>query len=153
MLLVLPVGKRSSGQDVLGLATPRARARVLGAILAAATSLGAYSQTAPAPPAGASAQVALGAQVYQEACALCHGKAGRDATVFPRPIWGPGHDIAKFGHAKGLFEYLQLMMPFDDPSKLNDSQKTAIVAYMLVRNGTLRPGANLPPGGDLSAIK
>lgn len=152
MLLVLPTGKRSSGQDVPGLATPRTRARVLGAVLTA-TALGAHSQTAPTPPAGASAQVALGAQVYQEACALCHGKAGRDATVFPRPIWGPGHDIAKFGHAKGLFEYLQLMMPFDDPSKLNDSQKTAIVAYMLVRNGTLRPGANLPLGGDLSAIK
>ena len=76
-----------------------------------------------------------------------------DTAIFPHPIWGPGHDIAKFGHAKGLFEYLQLMMPFDDPSKLNDSQKTAIVAYMLVQNGTLRPGANLPLGGDLSAIK
>jgi len=150
---VLQAREKSSGKEVLGPPRPRARARVLGVVLAAATSLGAHSQTAPAPPSGASAQVALGGKVYQEACALCHGKAGRDATVFPRPIWGPGHDIAKFGHAKGLFEYLQLMMPFDDPSKLNDSQKTAIVAYMLVRNGTLRPGATLQLGGDLSAIK
>lgn len=125
------------------------------AVLAGATCLaaGALAQTAPPPPVGASPQVALGAQLYQKTCALCHGVAGRDATVFPRPIWGPGHDIAKFGSAKGLFEYLQLLMPFDDPSKLDDAQKTAVVAYMLVRNGSLRPGVSLPTGGDPSPIR
>jgi mono/diheme cytochrome c family protein len=120
---------------------------------AASLAAGALAQTAPPPPARASPQVALGAQLYQKTCALCHGVAGRDATVFPRPIWGPGHDIAKFGSAKGLFEYLQLLMPFDDPSKLDDAQKTAVVAYMLVRNGSLRPGVSLPTGGDPSPIR
>lgn len=127
--------------------------RLVWVLGAASLAAGALAQTAPPPPAGASPQVALGAQLYQKTCALCHGVAGRDATVFPRPIWGPGHDIAKFGSAKGLFEYLQLLMPFDDPSKLDDAQKTAVVAYMLVRNGTLRPGVSLPTGGDPSPIR
>jgi cytochrome c len=112
----------------------------------------AVAQTA-LPPAGASAQVLQGARLYQENCALCHGVKGRDATVFPRPIWGPGHDIGKFGTAKGLFEYLQLLMPFDNPAKIDDAAKTAIVAYMLARNGNLKDGASIPPGGDQTAIK
>jgi|688.fasta_scaffold104470_4 cytochrome c len=145
--------KKPSERNRRGLPVPRSRTHALAALLAGVAALGAQAQTAPAPPPGASAQVVLGGKVYQEACALCHGQAGRDATVFPRPIWGPGHDIAKFGHAKGLFEYVQLLMPFDDPAKLNDSQKTAVVAYMLVRNGSLRPGVTLPTGGDLSSIK
>jgi cytochrome c len=111
------------------------------------------AQDAPAPPAGASSQVLQGARLYQENCALCHGPKGRDASVFPRPIWGPGHDIGKFGSAKGLFEYVQLLMPFDNPAKIDDAAKTAIVAYMLVRNGNLKPDATVPRGGDQTAIK
>lgn len=127
--------------------------RWLVALSTGLAGLAAHAQTPPPPPPGASAQVSQGAELYQKTCALCHGVAGRDATVFPRPIWGPGHDIAKFGHAKGLFEYVQLMMPFDDPTKLNDGQKTAVVAYMLVRHGALLPATTLPLGGDLTAIK
>jgi cytochrome c len=119
----------------------------------AALAMDARAQEAPAPPAGASAQVLQGAQLYQQHCALCHGTKGRDATVFPRPIWGPGHDLGKFGNAKGLFEYVQLLMPFDNPAKIDDAAKTAIVAYMLVRNGSLKPAAAVPSGGDQTVIK
>ncbi len=115
--------------------------------------LNALAQEAPAPPAGASAQVIKGGALYQQNCALCHGPKGRDASVFPRPIWGPGHDIAKFGNAKGLFDYVQLLMPFDNPAKIDDAAKTAIVAYMLARNGSLKPGQSLPQGGNDTAIK
>jgi mono/diheme cytochrome c family protein len=125
------------------------------ALAAIALALGAASvaQTPPAPPAGASDQVVQGGQLYQQHCALCHGANGRDATVFPRPIWGPGHDIAKFGTAKGLLDYLQLMMPFDDPNKLNDQQKAAVAAYMLVRNGSLPAQSTLPAGGNATPVK
>ena len=67
--------------------------------------------------------------------------------------WWPGHDIAKFGTAKGLFEHVQLLMPFDNPAKIDDAAKTAIVAYTLVRNGTLGSGASMPTGGDQTGIK
>ncbi len=122
---------------------------LLGALVAAT----AAAQGTPAPPAGASPQVLQGASLYQEHCALCHGKTGRDASVFPRPIWGSGHDIGKFGTAKGLFEYVQMLMPFDNPAKIDDAAKTAIVAYMLVRNGNLKPDGSMAQGGDQTAIK
>ena len=125
----------------------------LAVVACLALSPGASAQEAPVPPAGASAQVLSGAALYQQHCALCHGAKGRDATVFPRPIWGPGHDISKFGNAKGLFEYMQLLMPFDNPAKIDDVAKTAIVAYMLVRNGNLKPGESVPNGGNQIVIK
>ena len=125
----------------------------LAVVACLALPLGASAQEAPAPPAGASAQVLSGATLYQQHCALCHGAKGRDATVFPRPIWGPGHDIGKFGNAKGLFEYVQLLMPFDNPAKIDDAAKTAILAYVLVRNGNLKPGESVPSGGNQTAIK
>ena len=119
----------------------------------AARAQAAQAAQVPAPPAGASAQVLSGAQLFQQHCALCHGASGRDATVFPRPIWGPGHDIAKFSTSKGLFEYMQLLMPFDNPAKIDDEAKTAIVAYMLVRNGNLKAAETLPKGGNQAAIR
>ena len=124
-----------------------------GLALTCLTALAAGPAAAQTPPAGASAQVVQGGQLYAQHCALCHGASGRDATVFPRPIWGPGHDLGKFGNAKGLFDYLQLLMPFDDPAKLNDAQKTAVTAYMLARNGSLAPAGTLPAGGDATPIR
>jgi len=112
-----------------------------------------FAQSVPPPPVGASTQVLMGAQLYQKNCALCHGAKGRDATVFPRPIWGAGHDIGKFANAKGLFEYVQLLMPFDDPTKIDDAGKTAIVGYMLVRNGSLKADQTLPLGGNQVPIQ
>ncbi len=132
-----------------------ARTAAAAAALASGMALPvtAAAQDAPAAPAGASPQVLQGARLYQQHCALCHGQKGRDAVAFPRPIWGPGHDIAKFATAKGLFEYVQLLMPFDNPAKIDDAAKTAVVAYMLVRNGSLKPEGSLPGGGDPTAIK
>lgn len=128
----------------------KTKAAAAAAVLACAA---AVAQDVPAPPASASAQVLSGAQLYQQHCALCHGAKGRDASVFPRPIWGPGHDIGKFGTAKGLFEYLQMLMPFDNPAKIDDDAKTAIVAYMLVRNGDMKAGLAIPRGGNQTGIK
>lgn len=123
------------------------------AMLTLTPPLVALAQNAPPPPQGASAQVLQGAQLYQQNCALCHGESGRDASVFRTPIWGPGHNIAKFSDAKGLFDYLQLLMPFDDPAKVDDEGKTAITAYMLVRNGSMKVGETLPLGGDQLPIQ
>lgn len=133
------------------------RARVAAialALLGVAGKPAAQQQAAaPQPPVGASAQVLSGAQLFQQHCALCHGVSGREGTGFPRPIWGQGHDLAKFGDAKGLFEYLKLLMPFDNPAKIDDAAKTAVIAYMLVRNGTLKAGESLPVGGNPTPIK
>lgn len=122
-----------------------------GAGLAIAPLL-ADSKTS-SPLSETTAQIKKGASLYVQHCASCHGVNGRDAATFPHPIWGPGHTTAKFSNARGLFEYIQLLMPFDDPSKLNDEQKTAVIAYMLFQ-GKQMPGARiLPIGGDSTVIQ
>ena len=127
--------------------------RQYGFLVAAIMTASAGAQTAPPVPSNASVQVQAGEKLYQQHCSLCHGAEGRNANVFPRPIWGPGHDIFKFNNSKGLFEYLQLVMPFDKPDKINDADKLAITAFMLERNKNIKPDGQLPAGGGAVAIK
>lgn len=123
---------------------------VLGLVLPTAA---AVAQT-PKAQARAAVQVEQGASLYRQHCALCHGADGRGGQGFPRPIWGAGNDIGKFGTARGLFEYMQMLMPFDNPQKMTDAEKLAVVAYMLVRNGNWKADATLelPQAGSV-AIK
>lgn len=102
--------------------------------------------TAASPVAARSPQLAEGARHYAETCAACHGDDGRAGAGYQTPIWGQGAKIARFETAMGLFEYNQMMMPFDDPTKLTDEQKWAIVAYLLVNHGALPPDQALGPG-------
>lgn len=120
----------------------------LAAAVAAAVALACVFAVRPAAgqaAPSASAQIDQGARHYQEHCALCHGADGRGGQGFPRPIWGTGHDLKKFGTAQGLFEYVQLLMPFDNPQKLDNAQKFAVVVYMLERNANLTTGTELTP--------
>lgn len=95
-----------------------------------------YGEPAVAQSKGA-AQVSQGASLYQTHCVVCHGPTGRGGQGFPRPVWGPGHDLKKFTNASGLYEYIQLTMPFDNPQKMTDAQKLAVVAFLLERNTTI----------------
>ena len=121
--------------------------------LIAFSSITSAQGSSPSLPTNASPQIIDGAQLYQINCSVCHGVNGRDAVAFPRPIWGQGQDIKKFLTAKGLFDYLQMLMPFDDPNKINDQQKTAITAFMLLQNGNVPATTSLPLGGDGTPIK
>ena len=116
--------------------------------------LTALATIASAPSAAAqparSVQITQGANLYATYCALCHGADGRGGQGFQTPIWGQQTQIAKFSNALGLFEYNQLMMPFDDPTKLNDDQKLAITAYILVNHGALPADQTLAPGDAAS---
>lgn len=108
-----------------------------GLVLAA---LPATAQPALSP------QIASGQRLYAEYCAACHGEDGRRGAAFQTPIWGERTQIRKFNNAQGLFEYNQMMMPFDDPSRLSDEQKWAIVAYMLMNHGAIGREATLDAG-------
>ena len=110
---------------------------ILAVMLGASTTC--LAQTA------SKSQFERGAQIYAQHCALCHGVEGRGGQGFAGPIWGAGHDIAKFGSARGLFEYVQLLMPFDNPQKITDEEKLAVVAFMLMNNGTIGRDQTLEP--------
>jgi mono/diheme cytochrome c family protein len=89
-----------------------------------------------------SAQVAQGRAHYAEHCQMCHGADGKQGDGYQTPIWGPGTQIAKFANAQGLLDYMQLM-PFNDPSLLDENQKLAVVAFMLSNHGAMRPADTL----------
>jgi mono/diheme cytochrome c family protein len=86
-----------------------------------------------------SKQVADGRGHYMETCQLCHGEDGKRGAGFQTPIWGQGTMIgSKFGNAQALIDYMQLM-PFNDPTLLDDTQKLAVVAFMLANHGAIKP--------------
>lgn len=120
-------------------------------------ALAALAATSVALASGASPrsqQVSHGARLFAENCAVCHGEDGRAGAGYQTPIWGQGAKIARFENAMGLFEYNQMMMPFDDPTKLSDEDKWAISAFMLANHGTIPPTAELAPAAAASiAIK
>jgi mono/diheme cytochrome c family protein len=92
-----------------------------------------------------SKQVAEGRGHYVEACQLCHGEDGKRGAGFQTPIWGEGTMIAtKFGNAQSLIDYMQLM-PFNDPTLLDDNQKIAVVAFMLAQHGAIKPTDTIDP--------
>ena len=96
--------------------------------------------------ANESQQFTNGAKLFKDHCQLCHGADGQKGDGFQTPIWGPKAKIgAKFEKAQGLFEYMQLTMPFDDPKKLNDPQKWDVVAYMLAKHGAIAVSDTLDP--------
>jgi hypothetical protein len=71
---------------------------------------------------------------------VCHGENGQGGGAFATPIWGPRSNIAsKFPTAGQLLEYNQMLMPFDDPTRVSDEVKLAITLYMLVNHGALTP--------------
>ncbi|MCC5977570.1 MAG: cytochrome c [Salinarimonas sp.] len=82
-------------------------------------------------------QVAHGAELFAVHCAVCHGDDGMGGAGFPSPVWGERSQIRKFSHGRGLFEYNAMMMPFDDPSKMDMEEKLAVTAYLLANHGAM----------------
>jgi mono/diheme cytochrome c family protein len=102
----------------------------------AALAVGGPARTS-AVAAQESKQVAAGRGHYMETCQLCHGEDGKRGAGFQTPIWGEGALIAsKFGNAQALIDYMQLM-PFNDPTLLDDDQKLAVVAFILANHGSI----------------
>lgn len=111
-----------------------------GYALAAAILLGATSSSAARAD-----QFQRGEALYQEHCSLCHGKDGRGGVGFKTPLWGQQTQIKKFDTAMAMFEYNQLLMPFQDPSKVTDDEKWAIIHFILASNGTIQRDQALGP--------
>lgn len=99
----------------------------------------------PVVASSPSPQFAAGRAAFAESCAACHGETGRGGPGYANPIWGQGAQLAKYRTAAGLFEYHQLMMPFDDPTRISDELKWALTLYVLANHGTLGQDAQLGP--------
>jgi mono/diheme cytochrome c family protein len=107
--------------------------------------LGAALLTAGNAKATDSEQFRKGQALFTEFCSLCHGENGRGGQGYANPIWGKGAQIRKFKTAQGLYEYHQLLMPFNDPTLLDEEQKMAVTAFVLVNHGAMGRGDTLAP--------
>lgn len=114
------------------------------AFFAPVLALLALVAATPIATAQDSAQVAKGKELYAEFCTLCHGLDGKRGEGFQTPIWGEGALVSKFGNAQGMIDYMQLM-PFNDPTLLDDAQKMAVVAYMLANHGAIPRSGEITP--------
>lgn len=118
---------------------------MLSSIYRHACVLAALLSVAPPVLAQDSTQVARGQELYAQYCTLCHGVDGKKGEGYQTPIWGDGSFIAsKFGNAQALIDYMQIM-PFNDPSLLNEEQKIAVVAYMLLNHGSIQRSGQITP--------
>jgi cytochrome c len=99
----------------------------------------------PSLAAAQSPQFQQGAATFAETCAVCHGATGRGGAAYANPIWGQGAQLAKFGTAQGLFEYHQLLMPFDNPQRVSDELKWAVTLYVLANHGAVGNDTTLGP--------
>jgi mono/diheme cytochrome c family protein len=104
----------------------------------------------PTLAAAQSPQYQQGARTFAETCATCHGPTGRGGPAYANPIWGQGAQLAKYGTAQGLFEYHQLLMPFDDPTRISDAAKWAVTLYLLANHGAIGNDATLGPANAAS---
>ncbi len=85
-----------------------------------------------------SPQVKQGGALFKEHCAKCHGDDGRGGEGYGNPLWGNGGVIGKFATVAELYEYNQLMMPFDNPAAINDKEKLAVVAFILANHNVIK---------------
>lgn len=132
-----------------------ARRVFVPALAAGCLALAAASLPPPVRAAGeggGSEQVRRGRAVFAAACSACHGETGRGGVGYANPIWGDGARIAKYKHAGALFEYNQLLMPFDDPTRVGDEAKWAVTAYILAEHGALPRDGTLGPDNAASVV-
>jgi mono/diheme cytochrome c family protein len=99
-----------------------------------------------------SEQMHRGAKLYSAHCASCHGVNGEGARDFPRPIMQPGHMLRKLKTGQGLYDFNDMLMPWDDPTKVSPEAKLDITVYMLMRMGAVKSNATLRPD-DLARIQ
>lgn len=95
-------------------------------------------------------QVALGAQIYAGACAVCHGA-----------VLEGGHDVPDLGNyftarwastpLDQLAGYISRAMPLMAPGTLSAQQTAALVAFLLHQNG-VSSASNAPLPADATQL-
>jgi cytochrome c len=93
------------------------------------------------PPGSGTA--AAGAQIFDQQCAVCHGKGARGgrnpALITDLPLRGHGIEANKtiknfWENPTTLFDYIRRAMPWPAPRTLTDDQVYSLVAYIFAGN-------------------
>lgn len=97
----------------------------------------------PAAGGAPAQQVAIGATLYAQECARCHGANG-EGDRGPQLVAGP-NTFEAYETADKLFRAIKTEMPLDTPGSLTDDQYYAITAHLLDKNGLNPEGLVLGP--------
>ncbi len=106
-------------------------------------------------PAG-SGTAEIGAKVYDEHCAMCHGDklqgipmAGGPALVGGRGSLTSAKPVktveSYWPYATTLYDYVWRAMPFQAPGSLNADEVYAVSAYILQKSGVIDENTTLDP--------
>jgi cytochrome c len=88
-------------------------------------------------PAG-SGNVALGREIYEIQCALCHGENLEGVPEMgARSMHEGRRDIEKLPYASSLFDFIRRAMPLTDPGTLSNDESYGLVAFLLSETGVI----------------
>jgi len=88
-------------------------------------------------PAG-SGDVALGREIFEYQCALCHGENLEGVPEMGAQSMHEGRrDIEKLPYASALFDFIRRAMPLTDPGSLSNDESYGLVAFLLVETGVM----------------
>lgn len=101
-----------------------------------------------------SGNVALGREIYEYQCALCHGENLEGVPEMGAQTMHEGRrDIKKLPYASALFDFVRRAMPLTDPGTLSDDETYGLVAFLLVETGVVDDPNLTLDAKTLAAIK
>lgn len=101
-----------------------------------------------------SGDVALGRELYEIQCALCHGENLEGVREMGAQTLHEGRrDIKKLPYAASLFDFVRRSMPLTDPGTLSNDETYGLVAFLLVETGVLDDPNLTLDAASLAAIK
>lgn len=89
-------------------------------------------------PAG-SGNVALGKEIFENQCAVCHGENLEGVRAMGANSLHEGRrDIKKLPYAPSLFDFLRRAMPLTAPGTLSNDETYGLVAFLLNETGVIK---------------
>ncbi len=101
-----------------------------------------------------SGNVALGREIFEYQCALCHGENLEGVPEMgARTLHDGRRDIKKLPYATSLFDFVRRAMPLTDPGTLSNDEAYGLVAFLLVETGVIDDPDLTLDAKSLAAIK
>jgi len=99
----------------------------------------------------------VGAALFAQQCAACHGARGEGLATYPKLISAEPHVGFPFGqdvnyvktignywpYATTLYDYINRAMPLTAPGSLTSDQVYSLVAFLLAENGVIDRNATI----------
>ncbi|WP_438994247.1 c-type cytochrome [Pseudemcibacter sp.] len=101
-----------------------------------------------------SGNVALGREIYEYQCALCHGEKLEGVREMGAQTLHEGRrDIKKLPYATSLFDFIRRAMPLTDPGTLSNDEAYGLTAFLLVETGVINDPNLTLDAESVKAIK